>query len=281
MNPTLQASTSRWKVWLGALGMVAAILPIPGSVRAEDAASTNPVVSIQEPATNTAPAAPAEAHESATAAPDRVGNRESRRSSRRSGDRRRDRGGDEARSSGETPAAGTGTEFVDFKLITERNIFNPNRGRFSSGQGDRAPARRPVQVDLMTLVGALSYTKGDYAFFDGSSAQFRKTLKCGDSVAGYTIQSIHPNAVRLAAGDKTLEMTVGAQFRREDEGEWQFVARSEATALSASSNPDNSSGSATSSGSTTPTTDASPATGGGGVADDILQRLMRKREQEK
>ncbi len=206
---------------------------------------------------------------------DRATRRSSRRdasnNSSRSTDRttRRDRGGDTSGTSSSPASPGTsgtsGTDFTSFKLIAERNIFNPNRSR-SGNRGDREPQKKATQVDLVTLVGTLSYSKGDFAFFDGSSSQYRKTLGAGDSIAGYSIQSITNNRIQFESAGKTVEFHVGSQLRREDEGEWKIVARSDAPSSSSSSGSTSSSKSSSAS---------DPA------ANDILQRLMKKREQEK
>lgn len=246
-------------------------------------ATTNAAVSAETRATekNEADdAADPKPSASATVRSDRPasGERDPRRSSRRGSDRssrRSDRGGDSGGSTNQLVGA-TGTDFASFKIITERNIFNPNRGR-GGGRGDREPARKPVQIDLITLVGALSYAKGDFAFFDGSASQFRKTLKCGDSIAGYAVKTITPGLVRLEAGEKTVEMSVGSQLRREDEGEWRFIPRADATAASSGSG----SGSSSASGSSGGGERSAASADAGGAANDILERLRKKREQEK
>jgi hypothetical protein len=209
--------------------------------------------------------------------------RESRRSSRRSASGTSDRRSDDRssrrsdRSSGSegdtnAPVSAQGTDFASFKIIGERNIFNPNRGR-ASARTDREPTRKPTQIDHFSLVGTMSYAKGDFAFFDGSSATYRKTLKCGDAIAGYTVKAISANAVQLASGETPVEMTLGSQLRREDEGEWKFIARTEASGSSSSSL----SGSSSSSRGDR----SAPAGDSAGAANDILLKLMKKREQEK
>src|SRR5262249_468863 len=65
----------------------------------------------------------------------------------------------------------------NFRIVTERNIFDPNRG----------PAIRPRSgptrsTDYFALVGTMSYEKGLFAFFDGTSSEYRKALKLGDSI---------------------------------------------------------------------------------------------------
>ena len=119
-------------------------------------------------------------------------------------------------------------DYTSFKVIADRNIFNGNRSR------SRVDAPRPVKVESFALAGTLSYEKGTFAFFDGSSAEYRKVLKPEGTIAGYKITEITPDVAKLEAGDQKLEMRVGMQLRREDEGEWKLSARSEAPSSSGS-----------------------------------------------
>ena len=147
-----------------------------------------------------------------------------------------------------------------FKIITDRNIFDSTRSPRSSQP--RGEGRRPQRVDTFTLVGTLSYEKGPYAFFDGSSSEYRKVLQTGKSIAGHKITAITGNTVKLELGTNAVELTVGMQMRREDSG-WQVqgggaISRSlsaadSATASSASASADET---------------------------DIVKRLMQQREQE-
>jgi hypothetical protein len=156
-------------------------------------------------------------------------------------------------------------DYSSFRIITERNIFNANRsGRSSRGR----EARRPARVEAFTLVGTLSYEKGPFAFFDGTSSDFKKALPLEGAIAGYKIKDINGHGVELEAGANRIELRVGMQMRREDEGEWQVRAHSE-TYPSASS---------ASAGGTT----AGQSGGSGGSAElsEVVKRLMQQREKE-
>jgi len=152
-------------------------------------------------------------------------------------------------------------DYQAFKIITERNIFDPNR---SSPSGGRKESRRPTRVESFALVGTLSYQKGSFAFFDGSGPSYRQALKCGDTIAGYKIAEISADRVRLAGTRQQLELGVGMQMKKEDEGEWQMAGRTESFAGSL------------------PATAADDKTvsAGGGEESDVLKKLMQKREQE-
>ena len=86
-------------------------------------------------------------------------------------------------------AVASRVDFDAFRLIAERNIFNPNR----SGRRDytrREPDRRS-RVESFALVGTMSYEKGRFAFFDGTSSDYRKVIGASDQIAGYTLSLIH------------------------------------------------------------------------------------------
>ena len=85
---------------------------------------------------------------------------------------------------------------------------------------------RPKSVDSLTLVGTMSYEKGTFAFFDGTSSEYKKALKLTDSIAGYKVTNIAPNGVKLASGTNELELSVGAQLRREENGPWRLSGQS-------------------------------------------------------
>lgn len=175
-----------------------------------------------------------------------------------------------------TPRASRGKalDYSAFRIINERNIFDPNRYPRRPDGGQRP---RPRQVDAFALVGVMSYEKGSFAFFDGSSSQFRKALKAADSIAGFTVASINGNSVKLSSPKKEVELQVGMQLRREDEGEWQLSSRP--TEGFASSGPSGPSSSGSPSNPATPAS-SSVSTPPSGAADEVLKRLMQRREQE-
>ena len=81
----------------------------------------------------------------------------------------------------------------------------------------------PKSVDSLTLVGIMSYEKGTFAFFDGTSSDYKKALKLNDVIAGHKVTNITPNSVKLADGTNELELTVGMQLRREEDGPWSLA----------------------------------------------------------
>lgn len=173
-------------------------------------------------------------------------------------------------------------DLASFRLITERNIFNTSR---VGGRAEEArETRRPARVDAFGLVGVMSYDKGTFAFFDGSGADYRKALQKGGAIAGFELLEVLPSAVKLqnATNQSSVEMRLGMQMRREEEGEWKLGERTESfdsAGSSRSAGPGSVrrlDGSPRESGSS-PTAPARTSSGGDA---DALQRLLKKREAE-
>jgi hypothetical protein len=161
-----------------------------------------------------------------------------------------------------------GFDLRSFRIIYERNIFNPNRSPRSSGTPPpvtrQEPERRPTpRSESFALVGTMSYEKGSYAFFDGSSSQFRKVVQPDEAIAGFKVVSVTPKCVTLEHEGKTIELCVGMQLSKSDEEkDWRMQERPEAPASSGSSSS------------------SSTASSGDAGADEVLRRLMEKRAQE-
>ena len=153
-------------------------------------------------------------------------------------------------------------DYQSFKIITDRNIFDPNRSSRSSRTRTEAP--RPARVESFALVGTMSYVNGTYAFFDGTGSAYRKAAKTGDTIAGHKIAEIAADRVKLEANGQQIELSVGVQMKKQDEGEWQLAGRAE------------------SSGTSSPATATAEKTDGasGGEESEVLKKLMQKREQE-
>ncbi len=123
-----------------------------------------------------------------------------------------------------TPATNSGPRkitFSDFKIITDRNIFNTRRYARSSNNTERRETPRAVRIDSLTLVGTMSYEKGWFAFFDGTSSDYRKAAQPNEKVAGFTVSEITPMHVKLQWETNEVTLRVGTQLRRENGGSWQ------------------------------------------------------------
>jgi hypothetical protein len=148
-----------------------------------------------------------------------------------------------------------------FRIIPERNIFNPNRTA-RSAKADQPP-EKVVKVETFSLLGTMAYEKGRFAVFDGSSRSYKKVAPVSESIAGYKVSDIQQNFVTLEKDGKSIQLNVGQQMKREDEGEWTVSAVAGILKSDSSSNSSSST--------------SSPSSG---EDNDILKRLLQKREQE-
>ncbi|HOY58962.1 MAG TPA: hypothetical protein PK640_12630 [Verrucomicrobiota bacterium] len=167
-----------------------------------------------------------------------------------------------------------------FRIISERNIFNANRSGRASHRPRETP--RPSRVDTLALLGTMSYEKGQFAFFDGSDSRYHATLKPGETIADLKVLDIGANHVKLDVQGNRLELKVGSQLRREDDGEWKVAPRDESpggwAARPATASSDSASARPTESSRT-----ESGSTGSSGSSSDTseaLKRLLEKREKE-
>lgn len=162
-----------------------------------------------------------------------------------------------------TNAGPASLSYDSFRLIAQNNIFDPNRRPHRiTPTHEATPSRDPV---YFTLVGTMSYEEGTFAFFSGSSSFYQKALKCSDTIGGYTLAHIEPDSVTLAQDTNQVVLKVGMQMRQSEDGNWT------------PSNPP-----------TTytvndfqPASTSSPAGAApSGPENEILKRLMEKREKE-
>ena len=155
------------------------------------------------------------------------------------------------------------TGFAAFQVISQRNIFDKNRQPHSGVR----PA--PRVVDSFSLLGTMSYAKGTFAFFDGSTPTFRKVLEVGGKIAGFKVAAIAPDSATLVDGTNRVVLKVTSQLRRDVAGHW--VPSAEPAAYSENAGASGS-GPAFSDNANPP---ASP-----GNANAALERLMRLRQQQ-
>ena len=171
-------------------------------------------------------------------------------------------------------------DYSAFRIIAERNIFNPNRSD-RSGRSPRAASESRVATPSFALVGTMCYAKGRFAFFDGSSSEYRKALEPAESIAGYKIAAITPGHVKLeSTNGQPVELAVGMQMKKQVEGDWLPVAGTESAR--SLGHPSAAAGSPDATLAADDKTEAAEATDADapGPADEVLKKLMQKREQE-
>jgi hypothetical protein len=162
------------------------------------------------------------------------------------------------------------TDYDSFQIIIQRNIFDPNRYPHTSHYH-----RESRGVPTFSLAGVMSYRKGLFAFFSGTSDDYQKVLQQGGTIAGYTVTNITFDGAQLLASGKTIDLKVGAAMRLEG-SDWELSAPGnwggESTTTETSS-----SGTSTAQ----PASESStPPPSAGGPSSDILKRLMEQRQQQ-
>jgi hypothetical protein len=125
----------------------------------------------------------------------------------------------------QTTNAPARASFSEFQIISDRNIFNPNRYARS---GPRTYTPRPTRrTTSFTLTGIMSYgegeTPGTYAFFDGSSADFRQALQRDGTIAIFKVSRVTLDAVTLQSDTNQYVLKIGYQLREESPGHWVVV----------------------------------------------------------
>jgi len=167
------------------------------------------------------------------------------------------------------------------RRVAERNIFDPDRQPRT--RGESRPIPKPVvavaaDAPEMGLVGVMTFPKGTFAFFDGNAAEYRKTLQLQALIAGHTVTAITPQSVTLSESNgPPVLLKVGQRLRKDAEGVWKLAAGGTGGAFTRSSGSvgaGSGAASSSSSSSATSTTEDPPG------SDEILKRLLKKREQE-
>jgi len=157
-----------------------------------------------------------------------------------------------------SPTAAKGS-FDSFRLIGDRNIFDPNRRSRSARSASNEPP--PPTGDTIAFVGTMDYDKGIFAFFDSSDARYRKVLPEGGALAEFVVKHVEARSVDLTRDGKVTTLQITQQLHRPDGGDWAVTGASPAPTVSTAAE-----------GAATPVIPAD--------ASDILKRLMEQRQKQ-
>jgi len=155
------------------------------------------------------------------------------------------------------PTAARGS-FDSFRLIGDRNIFDPNR-RSRTRSASNEPSA--PTGDTIAFVGTMDYDQGIYAFFDSSDTRYRKVLPAGGKLAEFVVKHVEARSVDLTRDGKVTTLQITQQLHRPEGGEWTVTGSSPVPTVSAATE-----------GTAAP---AIPAD-----ASDILKRLMEQRQKQ-
>lgn len=162
------------------------------------------------------------------------------------------------------------TDFESFKILVQRNIFDPNRRPYSEDTKPDNPPEEPPVVDTIALVGTLISQGGAYAFFDGSSPEFKSARKTSESISNLQLARIDVESVVLKNGQQEFKLQVGSGLLREDNGPWKITDKAAGSLQSRTQSR------------ITPSTPGTGRTSNEASPEmnDVLKQMMLKRQQE-
>ena len=121
-----------------------------------------------------------------------------------------------------TPAPSSAPwSFEHFRLLLQRNIFDPARRPAPSAERKKRPPK--PRSERLTLTGAICYGGRAFAFFDGSQSDWHGVFSPGDQVAGWTVARVDSRGVRLEREAETRELRVGESLVRRGEEPWRVT----------------------------------------------------------
>jgi hypothetical protein len=107
-----------------------------------------------------------------------------------------------------------------FALVTERNIFNPNR----TARTRSAPEEKPVRTEEVALVGVVGFGADPAAVFHSADPRLRGEAAAGGRLGDFSVVAVTPAGVELRAGERTYTLAVAQRLTRVEGGEWTASA---------------------------------------------------------
>lgn len=95
--------------------------------------------------------------------------------------------------------------YDSFKLLIERNIFDPQRRKPIPFTERPAPAPPPPREESFALVGVFMNGNDKVAFFEGSDREWSGSRKVGESIAGFVLKEVEFSHALLI--QKTFELS--------------------------------------------------------------------------
>lgn len=153
--------------------------------------------------------------------------------------------------------------FDAFRLLLTRNVFDPERRAPLRSTGPQRTLPPGTVRSSVTLTGTMVTSSKSLAFFGSSRPEYNKVVSSQESVGDYKVLKIEPHEVTLEHAGQTTVLGVGKQIP---------LAGTEpapaGTSAETSAEP----------GSSAPV--ASPPAGVPADKDEVLRRMMQRRQQE-
>jgi hypothetical protein len=187
----------------------------------------------------------------------------------------------------EEPSSSSEEGFGAFRIVVDRNIFDPTREQPKPNPQTAPP---PEQPDHLDLVGVLISEREAVAFFEGAGATGGGACKRGQTVGDCTVSAIATSTVTLERGAEKIQLAVGRRLSTWKSGKWEVVeapaGSSTRSGAGESADPARDRQSASpreKEGRETNATDRKPdgkKGKDGGSSEDVLKRLMERRQKE-
>jgi hypothetical protein len=159
-------------------------------------------------------------------------------------------------------AARTGDDPIAFLLA--RNIFDPGRAAPRARDAAPPPPRvEPPPVRTLALTGSLVYPGKTIAIFSGSEPAFNGVVAPEESIGPWTVRDITTRSAELAGDEQVFTLPVGRQLTQVGDQPWAIADLAAARPATPTS--------------TTPQETTPPAAGG---ADDVMKRMLERRQKE-
>jgi hypothetical protein len=195
--------------------------------------------------------------------------------------------------------------FEAYSIVLERNIFDPNRQPPRPRETASVATPAPPVTEYLDLLGTWVADARKVAFISGSRLATNAQVAPGETIEGWKVESVDTKGIVLAKADRRLAWPVGQRLERSSEVDWRLTERTTvaATAAAPTTNTPTAAtptadssrsgrgdkagkraGSFRSAGSTEARPQSSPGTAtaasGGGTNDDVIRKLMERRQRE-
>lgn len=173
--------------------------------------------------------------------------------------------------------AHSAAEFESFKLILDRNIFDPDRRGPREQRRERPP--EPPREESFTLLGTMFYSDKQLAFFDGTDSEWAGAVKMGETVAGHKLTKVGFETIELDWNGESIELTVGAARAKRGDAPWSTQSRADWSGSSRRSDSGRSFGSRRTDVGSENEVSGKDAPAADLEANDIIKQMMERRRQ--
>jgi hypothetical protein len=169
-------------------------------------------------------------------------------------------------------------KFEAFKILLERNIFDPQRRPAERGAPVRQATVTTPTTERIALVGVLIDSGQATAFFDGTTSGGKVAIRVGGEIAGARLTQVSTDRVRLEKKGRTMDLPMAGQLSRGEKGDWEIAK--EVIPLSGGGSGPGGSPLAADGKTTVSAAAGSAPSPSGNSQDETIRKLMERRRKE-